>query len=373
MTPVPDGDEAAMRARVADVLSSIPAVWTASSSAQRLERVRLLLAALAERDLLGGIVSPAHGGSGLSYSEFAIAVEEAGTHAQVAASLLAFASAGVGTVLSRYGSDEQRERYLFPTLRGELLSAMAFTEPEGGSDVARTTTAARRSGDGFLITGEKVWVDWAPQADWFLLFAATDETIQERELSAFLIDRRTPGIMTDSMGRKLGFREYTTGKIRLRDVFVHENSVVHAVGSGGEIAQAALEDARIFVSARLCGALAACHRELIEIGRQRPDDGYLLSVISDSAIALMCARHLSCAAAREKDAGLSSGTTAMRAKLYASEQLERLTSELVRFIGHRALDDAHPAAVLFRDAKVSSVTAGSNEVLRDAVGRRLLR
>lgn len=162
------------KSRVAEVLSGFDLPTEATPDGERHRVLRAVVRALGDEGVLGGIVSQGRGGGGLTYSELAAAVEEASAHSQVAASLLAFASASLGTVLTAYGTAQQAERYLLPLLRGEHLAAMGFTEPGGGSDVANMATMAERAGDGFLLSGEKVWVDWATEADWFLVFAQAD-------------------------------------------------------------------------------------------------------------------------------------------------------------------------------------------------------
>lgn len=364
------------RRSVATVLAGYPEPTESMADPERHALLREICRALGREGVLGGIVAPAFGGAGMSYSELAAAVEEASAHAQVVASLLAFASAGVGTTLTAFGTPAQQERYLSPVLSGAALAAMGFTEPEGGSDVASMSTTARRTGAAYVLEGEKVWVDWATEADWFLIFALTDPQAGRAGISAFLVDRDAPGLETESMGYKLGFREYTTGRIRMRGSAVGRDAMLGGEGQGLEIARTALEDARIYVAARLSGCLATCLRllrtELAGHG-SRVEDQSLLSLVTTTAVALDCARFQLYRAASLKDQGRDATEEAMRAKLYASEALGEAASALVRVLGPSALLDEHPAARLFRDAKVSAVTAGSDEIMRTSVARALIR
>lgn len=343
--------------------------------AERHALLRSIVSALGDEGILGGIVDQGHGGLGLTYMELAAAVEEASAHSQVVASLLAFASASIGTVLTHYGTEEQIDRYLVPTLKGEQLAAMGFTEPGGGSDVANMATLAVPEGEGYLLKGEKVWVDWSPEADWFIVFAQADPDAGRRGITAFLLPRTTDGVSTSSMGRKLGFREYTTGRIRFHGCHVSDASVLGDVGQGLSIARIALEDARVFVAARLCGSLWGClhqlrsHAALLGVS---PSNQMYLSVVTDLAIALDCSRNLTYAAARLKDAGRDAGIEAAQAKLVASEALGRLSTAVVGLLGPDSLIDSQPAARLFRDSKVSGVTAGSDEIMRGSIARHLL-
>jgi alkylation response protein AidB-like acyl-CoA dehydrogenase len=363
------------RSRVAAALSGFDLPTEATPDDERHRVLRAVVSALGDEGVLGGIVPRDQGGAGLTYSELAAAVEEASAHSQVVASLLAFASASLGTVLTDRGSARQIERYLIPLLRGEHLAAMGFTEPGGGSDVANMVTVADRTDDGFSLSGEKVWVDWAPEADWFLVFAQADPEAGRRGITAFLLTGQTPGVQTSSMGAKLGFREYTTGRIRLRDCIVPADAVLGEVGEGLRIARTALEDARVFVAARLCGSLHVCLHELRRHVRESAagrTDQLLMAQVTDAAIALDCSRQLMYKAAALKDAGQEAGSEAMQAKLFASEALGRISASLVETIGFTALTDTHPAARLFRDAKVSGVTAGSDEVIRGTLARTVL-
>jgi alkylation response protein AidB-like acyl-CoA dehydrogenase len=365
----------AARSRVAEVLSRFELPTEATPNDERHLVLRAVVRALGEDGVLGGIVASERGGAGMTYSELAAAVEEASAHSQVVASLLAFASASLGTVLTARGTDQQIGRYLLPLLRGEDLAAMGFTEPGGGSDVANMATMAERAGARFVLSGEKVWVDWAPEADWFLVFAQADPEAGRSGITAFLLPRAMPGVETSSMGAKLGFREYTTGRIRLRDCVLPGDAVLGEVGEGLKIARIALEDARVFVAARLCGSLHVALHELRRhalknsVPRDREE---FLSGVTDVAIALDCSRQLMYRAAMLKDAGQDAGKEAMQAKLFASEALGRISTALVSSLGPDALLDTHPAARLFRDAKVSGVTAGSDEVMRGTLARAIV-
>jgi alkylation response protein AidB-like acyl-CoA dehydrogenase len=365
-----------IRAVVGAILDEFPEPLETEPDVARMVLLRRIYAELGRRGVLGGIVSVEAGGAGMSYTELAAAVEEAAAHVQVMSSMLAFASASIGTVFDRYATAAQRERFLMPTLRGEAIAAMGFTEPEGGSDVANLSTVAERDGDDFVVTGTKVWVDWAPEADWFLLFAQADPAAGRRGVSAFLIDpREVHGIATSSMGRKLGFREYVTGRVELTRCRLGPDALLGTVGDGLAIARTALEDARVFVAARLCGSLAACLHEVRGHARvagvTRADELYLTEVAT-MATDLDCARHLTYLAAAAKDAGADAGSAAMRAKLVASEALARATAAAVRLIGPAALLDTSRTARLFRDAKVSGVTAGSDEIMRRSLAQQLL-
>jgi butyryl-CoA dehydrogenase len=363
------------RSRVAEVLSGFELPTEATPDDERHRVLRAVVRALGDEGVLGGIVSRDRGGAGLTYTELAAAVEEASAHSQVVASLLAFASASLGTVLTARGTAQQAEQYMLPLLRGEHLAAMGFTEPGGGSDVANMTTTADRTEDGFSLSGEKVWVDWAPEADWFLIFAQADPAAGRRGITAFLLTARMPGIETSSMGAKLGFREYTTGRITLRHCPLRADAVLGDVGEGLGIARTALEDARVFVAARLCGSLHMCLHELRRHAREVSagrDSELLLTQVTDASIALDCSRQLMYKAASLKDAGRDAGFEAMQAKLFASEALGRISESLVATIGFAALIDTHPAARLFRDAKVSGVTAGSDEVIRGTLARTVI-
>jgi alkylation response protein AidB-like acyl-CoA dehydrogenase len=365
----------AVRDRVADVLDAYPDPSELLPPPERYRLLRSICSDLGRAGILGGIVGTADGGAGMSYTEMAAAVEEAAAHAQVVASLLAFASAGVGTALAKFGTAVQRERYLRPMLQGETLAAMGFTEPEGGSDVASMSTVALAVDGGFTLDGEKVWVDWSPEADWFLIFAQANPEAGRKGISAFVVEGNAAGVRTDSMGRKLGFREYSTGRIKFKGCRLSEDALLGSVGDGMEVARGALEDARVFVASRLCGCLQVCLQQLQahaeSTGVTREDEMYLATV-ADAAISLDCARFQTYRAASIKDAGMDASRQAMEAKLFASEALGRLSSEVVRLLGVEALDDLHPAARLFRDAKVSGVTAGSDEIMRTSVARLVL-
>jgi alkylation response protein AidB-like acyl-CoA dehydrogenase len=324
---------------------------------------------------LGGIPFPAeYGGGGADYATYALVLEELA----VAGGALAGTLSVHGLpqlVLSRFGTDEQKRRYLPRLAAGELLGAFALTEPGTGSDAAAITTHAAADGDGFLIRGSKAWITHSTVADLFVVFARTGEG----EISAFLVERTAPGLTPLPPERKAGLRRSPTGGLSLADVRVAGDALVGRPGDGLRIALTALDSGRITIGALavgLCrGALEAASgyvRTRKAFGRPLERNDVVRARLAEISARTEAAAALVREAARLRDAGRPFTPAAAAAKLVATDTALFVTAEAVQLCGATGVSEEFPAIHLFNDAKIAQIVEGANDVQRMVLARALL-
>ncbi len=324
---------------------------------------------------LGGIPFPAeHGGGGADYATYALVLEELA----VAGGALAGTLSVHGLpqlILSRFGSEAQKARYLPRLAAGELLGAFALTEPETGSDAAAIATRAAAEGSGFLLSGSKAWITHATVADLFVVFARTGE----KEISAFLVERGTPGLTPLPPERKLGLRRSPTGGLSLAGVRVPAEGLVGGPGDGLGIALAALDSGRITIGALAIGLCRGALDAALGYVRTRRAFGRALSTndVVRARLAEMSARTEAAGAlvreaARLRDAGRPFSAAAAAAKLVATDTALFVTAEAVQLCGATGVSEEFPAIQLFNDAKIAQIVEGANDVQRMVLARALL-
>ena len=324
---------------------------------------------------LGGIPFPAeHGGGGADYATYALVLEELA----VAGGALAGTLSVHGLpqlILSRFGTDEQKRRYLPRLASGELLGAFALTEPETGSDAAAISTRASPDGDGFTISGSKAWITHSTVADLFVVFARTGE----QEISAFLVERTAPGLAAPPPERKLGLRRSPTGGLSLAGVRVSKGALVGRPGDGLGIALTALDSGRITIGALAVGLCRGALDAALGYVGTRKAFGRALSKndVVRARLAEMVARTEAAAAlvreaARLRDADRPFTAAAAAAKLVATDAALFVTAEAVQLCGATGVSADFPAIHLFNDAKIAQIVEGANDVQRMVLARALL-
>lgn len=331
-----------------------------------------MIPAFRDAGLLGGTIPTELGGSGLDHLTQVMVIEEVSRHWQVLGSLVAMASGPVGRALLQFGTTEQQDRYLRPLAGGRVLSGYALTEAQAGTDAAAMKARARRDGEGWVLTGTKLWIDWAMEGEFFLTFARTDsDSVGPRGVSAFLVDRGLPGFTTAPIRGKVGMRALSVGELIFDGVTLPASALLGAEGEGFRVAMAALQEARLGVAARALGGLQACLDASVGQARDREVFGEPLAVfqmtqqkIADMVVALEAARAMTYRAANILDEGGSIAREVLAAKLFAQEAYMRSSHDAVQLFGAYGMTEDAEVNRNFRDAKVTEVTGGTNEILR---------
>jgi alkylation response protein AidB-like acyl-CoA dehydrogenase len=340
---------------------------------------RPLLERMAVLGFFGGLVPAEWGGLGLDHVTYAVLIEEMARVDHVVAVLMSMPSSLVGAGLRKYGTPEQKDRWLRPLAQGRLFGAGAVTEPGSGTDVAGLTTTYRRDADGFLINGTKAWISNLDLADFVVTFATRDRSAGRRGISAFVIPRDSPGLSFRPYREKLGFRAIPTGEVVLEDVRVPGDCLLGDEGQGFAVAMAAVESGRLAVASRAVGVAQSCLDDSLAYARQREVFGRAIAhyqliqaKVTDMAVGVATARLLVHAAARLMDRGDRARVELSMAKLYASDVLQRAATDAVQIHGAYGTSGEYRVSRFYRDSKVFQLVEGTNEIHRILVGEYLL-
>jgi alkylation response protein AidB-like acyl-CoA dehydrogenase len=337
-----------------------------------------IVRALFELGLMGIEIPAALGGAGASFVTALIAIEEL---AMVDASVsvgVDVQNTIVNTALLRWGSDEQRQRYL-PRLARDTLASFSLSEAGSGSDAFALTTRATLDGDVYRIAGTKMWVTGGAEAGLYLVFATVDPAAGYKGITAFLVERDTPGFVIGKREDKLGLRASSTVTLHLEDCVVPRENVLGQVGLGYRIAIETLNEGRIGIGAQMVGLARGAFEqarayvlERRQFGRRIADFQGVQFQMAELATRLEAARLLVYNAARLKEAGRPFVAEAAMAKLYASEVAERVASLGVELHGGVGFTTDFPAEKFYRDAKIGSIYEGTSNIQRQTIARQLL-
>jgi alkylation response protein AidB-like acyl-CoA dehydrogenase len=339
---------------------------------------RELFPELAELGLMGVCIPEEYGGAGADFLSYILVLEE-----------LSRADAGVGVTVAvhtsavtlpilTFGSDEQRSRFVPPLARGETLGAFALTEPEAGSDAGSLRTAATADGDGWRISGSKQWITNGARAGTFLLFARTDpDTPGAKGVSAFILDADHVRITREE--EKLGLNSSVTNDLVVEDAFVDRDRLLHEEAKGFEVAMATLDGGRIGIAAQALGIAQAAYDvarayalERRQFGKRIADFQAIQWKLADMATEIDAARLLVYRAAWLKQQGRPHGEEGAKAKLFASETARRQTGEAIQILGGYGYTKEFPVERYYRDAKITEIYEGTNEIQRLVIARSVL-
>lgn len=331
-----------------------------------------IMARVGELGWIGAPIEAAYGGQELDWVSFAMLIEEISRVCHVVGLVLSMPSGLVGAGILRYGTEEQKERFVRPLLSGRSFAGAGVTEPGGGTDVAKMATRCRREGDEYVISGAKAWISMLEQADWFITFATIDPDAGRGGVCAFIVDADAPGVTRAPYKNKLGFRPISTGDLILDEVRVPADRLVGAEGDGYKVAMAAVETGRLSVAARAVGLAQACleastayaaEREVFsrEIGRFQ----LVQSMITDMVVGVEAARAMTLRLAADKDRGVARPRRAASlAKMHASDVAMASATDAVQIHGAFGISDEFPVGRYFRDAKVFQIVEGNNQLHR---------
>ena len=329
----------------------------------------------AELGFMGGVIPPELGGSGLDHLSFTLILEEISKVCHAVACALSFPSGLAGSAIHRFGTQEQKEKYLKPLASGEVFAATGLTEPHSGTDVAAMETFARKDGDRYVISGRKAWISFLEVADWILTFAALDRRNPRRSVCAFIIEKDTPGLVFKPYKHKLGFRPLSTGDVFLDECTVPAANRVGGEGDGLRVAMCAVENGRLGVAARALGLAEACLEASSAYAKERivfaqPIGRFQLvqSMITDTVVAIEGARYLTYRLAWLKDSGCAQARQAASlAKMAASDAAFLAATNAVQIHGAYGTSGESPVNRYFRDAKVFQIVEGQNQLHKSLI------
>ena len=328
---------------------------------------------------MGMMVPENYGGSGVGALTYCLVMQE-----------ISYADAGVAVTMSvtnltgepllRHGSEEQKKKYLLPLATGEKLGAFCLTEPGAGSDAGAISTRAKRLGDDYILDGTKIFITNGQQGDLFFVMARTAEGGGNKGLSAFIVEKDTPGFSIGTVEDKMGLRSSSTTEVIFEDCRVPAVNMIGNEGEGFKVAMSALDSGRIGIASQAIGIARACLDEAREYAQNRRQFGRLLSgfqatqwKIADMATTIHGAHWMTFYAAWLKAKGRRISSEASMAKLFASEGLIKCVYEAQQIFGGYGYMKDYKIEKLYRDARVTTIYEGTSEIQRLVIARETLK
>ena len=367
----------AVRSYVQDRIAPQAADWDKSHHFPRVE-----LRGLADLGCYGVAVPEAWGGAGLDYLALALIIEEVAAGDGATSTVVSVTNCPVCSILMAFGNDEQKERFLKPLARGEMLGAFCLTEPHVGSEAGGLMTTAVRvndaHGDGYVLNGVKQFITSGKNGDVAIVMAVTDKAAGKKGISAFVVPTSTPGYEVARIEDKLGQHASDTAQIRFENCRVPAANRLGDEGQGLKIALSGLEGGRIGIASQAVGMARAAFDAALAYSKDRRTFGQAIFnhqavqfKLADMATQIEAARQLIWHAASLKDAGLPCLKEAAMAKLFASEMAERVCSDAIQVHGGYGYVSDFPVERIYRDVRVCQIYEGTSEVQKILIGRAL--
>ena len=335
---------------------------------------------LGELGFMGVLIPAEYGGAGLGYQEYITIVEELSrVDGSVGICIAAHNSLCTGHIFLA-GTEEQRRKFVTPLAKGEKLGAWSLTEPEAGSDAAGTQTVATKDGDSWVLKGQKTFTTNGTYGDVCIAMAMTDPAKGYNGISAFIIEKGTPGFHAGHKENKLGLRASDTSTVIFEDCRIPAQNLLGEEGSGFRDSMRVLDGGRISIAAMAVGMAQGAYEAALSYSKERKQFGKPISEfqaiqfkLADMATEIDAARLLMFRAAWMKDEGMTTTLESSMAKLYAAEVGVRVANESVQIHGGYGYIKDYPAEKFYRDVKLCTIGEGTSEIQRMVIAREILR
>ncbi|MEM0493047.1 MAG: acyl-CoA dehydrogenase [Candidatus Thermoplasmatota archaeon] len=338
-----------------------------------------ILEKMAKLGLLGILVPSDYGGAGLDNISYAIIIEEISRRCASTGVITSVHNSLAAWPIVKYGTEEQKKKYLPLLAKGEKIGAFAGTEPNAGSDLGSMTTTATLKGDHYIINGSKTFITSGPKAGVIIVFAVTDKNAGSKGITAFIVENTMKGYKVGNVFSKLGIRASVTSELIFENMKVPRENILGREGEGFKIALSTLDGGRIGIGAQAVGIAQAALDESISYAKQRQQFGQPLAkfqaiqwMIADMATRIEAARYLVYNAAYKKDKGERITKEAAMAKLFASETAVDAVIKAVQIHGGYGYTKEYLVERLYRDAKITEIYEGTSEVQRMVIAANLL-
>jgi butyryl-CoA dehydrogenase len=335
-----------------------------------------VLRKMAPLGLLGGPIPEKYGGMGIDHIANALIVEEVGRADSSVRTTLSVQISLVELTILKFGTEEQKERYLPRLCKGELIACFGLTEPEVGSDATKLRTSAKRDGTGWILNGRKMWISNGSVSQLALVFAQTDPTKDAKGITAFLLERERDKYGSQGIHGKLGLRSSDSSELILQDVHAPDSARLGEIGDGFKIAMTALDAGRYSVAAGAVGVAQACLDASVTYAKQRRSFGKPIAahqlvqeLIADMVVESEAARLLVWRAGHLKNKGVPNTRETSIAKLYASEAAQRAADGAIQIHGGYGFSDEFPVERYWRDARVNRLYEGTSQIQKLIIGR----
>ena len=333
---------------------------------------------LGELGFLGMVVPPEWDGAGTDYVSYAAALMEIAAGDGAVSTIMSVHNSVCCRPVLDYGSAAQKERYLRPMARGEMLGCFCLTEPEAGSDAAAITTRARRDGDGWVVNGAKQFISTAKNGQVAILFAVTEPSAGKKGISAFVLPTATPGFTVARVEDKLGLHSSDTCSLVFEDMRLPADALLGAEGEGLKIALANLEGGRLGIAAQSVGMAQGAFEHALAYAKERRQFGKPIFEhqavgfrLAEMATRIEAARQMVLHVATLRDAGRPCLKEASMAKLFASEMAEQVCSAAIQTLGGYGYLAEFPLERIYRDVRVCQIYEGTSDIQRLVIARAL--
>ncbi len=335
---------------------------------------------MAELGLLGMMIPVQYGGEGADTISYVLALSEIAYACAATAVVMSVHNSIVCESIVRYGTEEQKKKYLKKLASGKWIGAFALTEPHAGSDPVSQSTTAEPDGDHYVINGSKRFITTGKNSGLVIVTAKTDPSKAHKGISAFLVEKGTPGLIVDREEDKMGLRASDTTDLIFDNCRVPAQNRLGEEGDGFKIAMTALDGGRIGIAAQSLGVARAAFDASVRYAKQREQFGQKISkfqglrwMIADMATQIEAARQLMLSAAAMKDSGRRYTMQASMAKLFASEMVNRITAKAVQIHGGYGFTTDYPVERYYRDARVFTIYEGTSEIQRVVISNNIFK
>ncbi|KGP74166.1 acyl-CoA dehydrogenase [Pontibacillus yanchengensis] len=333
---------------------------------------------MGELGLMGIPIPEEYGGAGMDFTSYIIAIHELSkVSASVGVILSVHTSVGTNPILY-FGSEEQKKTYIPKLASGEYIGAFALTEPGAGSDAGSLKTKAIKDGDHYMLNGSKVFITNGGEADTYIVFARTNPDAGSKGVSAFILEKGTPGFEIGKKENKMGMNGSSTVSLSFDNCKVPASQLLGEEGEGFKIAMANLNIGRIGIAAQSLGIAEAALEESVAYAKEREQFGKPIAQyqgisfkLADMATAVEASKLLTYNAASLRTRGKDCGKEASMAKMHASQTAMSVTTEAIQVHGGYGYTEDYPVERFFRDAKVCEIYEGTNEIQRIVIGKHL--
>lgn len=335
---------------------------------------------MAALGLMGLPLPEKYGGAEVDSVSYAVAIEEISKACAATGAVMAIhTSAGILPIYL-FGTEDQKQKYIPALAAGEKVGAFALTEPNAGSDASRVATTATSVGDEYVLNGTKCFISNGGVAEVYCVFATVDKAKGVKGITGFIVEKGTPGFSIGKKEEKMGIRASATTELIFDNCRIPKTSLLGKEGEGFKIAMIVLDGARIGIGAQAVGISQAAYEEALRYAKVREQFGKPIAalqavsfMLADMAIQIEAARHLVLHAAALKDAGQPFGKEAAMAKTFASDTAVKVALDAVQIMGGYGYSREYPAERLLRDAKITQIYEGTNQVQRVVIAGHILK
>lgn len=334
---------------------------------------------MAELGLMGVPIPEEYGGAGCDFLSYIITIEEI-SRACASTGVILAVHTSVGTFpILYFGTEEQKQKYVPKLASGEYIGAFALTEPNAGSDPAGLSTAAKLDGDHYIVNGNKIFISNGGEAEVYVTFVSTDKSKGHKGITCLLVDRNTPGFSIGKTEEKMGLHGDITTELVFDNAKVPKENLLGKEGEGFKVAMSLLDGGRIGIGAQGLGIAQAAldvakdyAKERVQFGKSIASFQAIQFMLADMATRVDCSRMLVYRAARMREMGLPYAKEASMAKMYATDTAMEVTTNAVQILGGYGYCKEYPVERYMRDAKITQIYEGTNQIQRIVIAKHLL-